>query len=46
MAGTHHLMMITIILGTSSMIKGMIGNAVHEGNGLLFRESKDPRYEE
>jgi len=40
MVGTHHLMMITIIPGTSSMIKGMTGNARHQGNGQLFIESK------
>ena len=33
MIGTHHLMMITIIQGTSSMIEGMTGNAGHQGNG-------------
>ena len=43
MAGTHHLMMITIIPGTSSMIKGMTGNAGHQGNGRLFIESKKPQ---
>ena len=32
MARTHHLMMITIIPGTSSMIEGMTGNAGHQGN--------------
>ena len=31
--GTHHLMMITIIPGTSSMIRGMTGNAGHQRNG-------------
>ena len=43
MAGTHHLMMITIIPGTSSMIKGMTGNAGHQGNDRLFIESKEPQ---
>ena len=32
-ADTHLLMKITIIPGTSSMIKGMTGNAGHQGNG-------------
>ena len=32
-AETHLLMKITIIPGTSSMIKGMTGNAGHQGNG-------------
>ena len=43
MAGTHLLMKITIIPGTSSMIKGMTGNAGHQGNGRLFHESKKPQ---
>ena len=43
MVGKHHLMMITIIPGTSSMIKGMTGNAGREGNDRFFRESKEPR---
>ncbi len=42
-AGTHHLMMITIIPGTSSMIEGMTGNAGHQGNSRLFKESKEPQ---
>lgn len=47
MVETHLLMKITIIPGTSSMIKGMIGNAGHQGNGrLLKKKSKIPRYEE
>jgi len=33
MAKTHLLMKITIIPETSSMIKGMTGNAGHQGNG-------------
>ena len=33
MVETHLLMKITIILGTSSMIKGMTGNVGHQGNG-------------
>ena len=33
MAETHLLMKITIIPGTSSMIKRMTGNAGHQGNG-------------
>jgi len=33
MVETHLLMKITIIPGTSSMIKGMIDNASHQGNG-------------
>jgi len=28
---------------TSSMIKGMTGNAGNEGNGRLFKESKEPQ---
>ena len=43
MAKTHLLMKITIIPRTSSMIKGMTGNASHQGNGRLFKESKEPR---
>ncbi len=43
MVGTHHLMMITIIPGTFSIIGGMIGNAGHQGNGRLFKESKEPQ---
>ena len=43
MVGTHHLMMIPIIPGTSSMIRGMTGNAGHQGNDRLFRESKEPQ---
>src|ERR1700686_5117690 len=43
MSGRHHLMMITIILGTSSMIKVMTSNAGHQGNGRLFIESKEPQ---
>ena len=46
MAETHLLTKITIIPGTSSMIKGMTSNAGHQGNGRLFKESKEPRYEE
>ena len=46
MVGTHHLMMITIIPGTSSMIRGMIGNASHQGNYRLFKKARNPRYEE
>ena len=42
MVGTHYLTMITIIPGTSSMIGGMTGNAGHQGNGRLFKESKEP----
>ena len=42
MAETHLLMKITIIPWTSSMIKGMTGNAGHQGNGRLFKESKEP----
>lgn len=41
-AETHLLMKITIIPGTSSMIRGMISNAGHQGNGRLFKESKEP----
>ena len=41
MAKTHLLMKITIIPGTYSMIKGMTGNAGHQGNGRLFKESKE-----
>ena len=41
MAGTHLLMKITIIPGTSSMIEGMIDNAGHQGNGRLFKERKE-----
>ena len=43
MAETHLLMKITIIPGTSSMIKRMTGNAGHQGNGRLFHESKEPQ---
>ena len=43
MVGTHHLMMITIIPGTSSMIRGMTGNAGHQENDQPFRESKEPQ---
>jgi len=39
-------MKITIILGTSSMIKGMTGNVGHQGNGHLFNKARNPRYEE
>ena len=46
MVGTHHLMMITIIPGTISMIRGMTGNAGHQGNDRLFKKARDPRYEE
>jgi len=46
MAGTHLLMKITIILVTSSMIEGMIGNAGHQGNDRLFKKASNPRYEE
>jgi len=42
-AETHLLMKITIIPRTSSMIKGMTGNAGHQGNGPLFKESKEPQ---
>jgi len=42
MAGTHLLMKITIIPGTSSIIKGMTGNAGHQGSGRLLHESKKP----
>ena len=42
MAKTHRLIKITMILGTSSIIKGMNGNASHQGNGRLFHESKKP----
>ena len=42
-AGTHHLMMITIIPGTSSMIRGMTGNVGHQGNNRLFKEGKEPQ---
>ena len=45
-AGTHHFMMITIIPGTSSMIRGMIGNAGHKGNNRLFKKARNPTYEE
>ena len=41
MVGTHHLMMIEIIPGTSSMIRGMTGNVGHQGNDQLFKESKE-----
>ena len=40
-AETHLLMKIKIIPVTSSMIKGMISNASHQGNGRLFKESKE-----
>ena len=43
MARSHLLMKITIIPGTSSMIKRMTGNAGHQGNGRLFHESKEPQ---
>ena len=43
MAETHLLMKITIIPGTSSMIKRMTGNARHQGNGRLFHKSKEPQ---
>ena len=44
MVETHLLMKITIISGTSSMIKGMTGNAGHQGNGRLFKKkSKEPQ---
>jgi len=43
MAETHLLMKITIIPGTSSMIKGMTDNAGHQENGRLFKESKEPQ---
>ena len=46
MAKTHLLMKITIIPGTSSMIKGMTGNASHQGNSRLFKKARNPRYEE
>ena len=46
MAETHLLMKITIIPGTSSIIKGMTGNAGHQGNDQLFKEIREPRYEE
>ena len=44
MVGTHHLMMITIITGKS--IRGMKGNAGHQGICQLFKKEWNPRYEE
>jgi len=41
-AETHLFMKIKIISGTTSMIRGMISNASHQGNGRLFNESKEP----
>ena len=46
MVGTHHLMMITIIRGTSSMISEMTANAGHQGNGRLFKKARNPGYKE
>lgn len=43
MAETHLLMKITIIPGTSSIIKGMTGNASHQGNGRLFQKARNPK---
>jgi len=41
MEETHLLMKIKIILGTSSIIRGMRSNAGYQGNGQLFKESKE-----
>ena len=43
MVEIHLLMKITIIPRTSSMIKGMTGNAGHQGNDKLFKERKEPQ---
>ncbi len=45
MVGTHHLMMITIIPKTSSMIERMTSNAGHQGNEGVIKENNS-RYEE
>ena len=45
MAGTHHLMMITIILGTSSMIRGMIMQVIKETTDSS-EKARNLRYEE
>jgi len=44
MAKTHPLMKITIVPRTYSMIKRMTGNTIHQGNGQLFKESKEPQF--